>query len=166
MNVEDGDLWDFHKAGFRVVVTTNIGWHPVTKANNMGAGMALQASLRYPSLPRWYGCRCAKLGDALGVIEDRKRRLVFLPVKPLLTLADPERSWMQKAQMPFVTHGVASLCRVVRKGSPIAMSFPGCGNGGLDELDVASMMAVVLAPELRRGLIVVVRKQGGLSCVG
>ena len=88
MRVERGDLWDYHARGWHVVVTTNIGWDRSGR-NNMGAGMALQAALRWPGLPLWYGLECRKRGAETPVLVRDDVRLVFFPVKPLLE-ANPE----------------------------------------------------------------------------
>lgn len=140
IEVEHGDLWDWHTRGFRVVITTNIGWHPLTYRNNMGAGMALQAEQRWRDLPHWYGRQCAAKGDELGVIEHELRRLVFLPVKPLLDPKNPERSWNQRASLGLIGRGLDQMAWLVRSGPPVAMSFAGAGNGGLDEASVLELL--------------------------
>jgi len=153
-----GNLWDYHDEGWRVVVTTNIGWHPATLANNMGAGSVAAAARTWPDLQTWYGALCKKHGNALGVVQYRSRRLMFLPVKPLLSVSDPERSWDQEASMPLIDRGLHDLSRIALSevGPRIALAFPGCGNGGLSRRAVLPLMQRWLSPAARAGVVQVV----------
>jgi hypothetical protein len=128
--------------GFWVVVTTNIGWDPETKRNNMGAGVALQAALRWGELPEWYGWRCKLSGANTPVLVNEHRRLVFFPVKPLLP-GNPERSWDQEACLATIAHSAEQLSRL-RVDGPLAMALPGCGNGGRSALEVLPILAAHL----------------------
>lgn len=156
MRYEQGDLWDHWERGNKIVVTTNVGWDLQTRRNNMGAGMALQAAQRWPWLPEWYGNLCRLYVTRWGqygpharpaiprcparwmpVVELDHLRLLFLPVKPLLDFADPERSWDQTARLDLIRWGLRQL---TRHHGQIALAYPGCGNGGLDKQDVAPFM--------------------------
>jgi hypothetical protein len=127
MKTERGNLWDHWARGATVVVTTNIGWD-AERRNNMGAGMALQAWRRWPELAEWYGRYCRATAPDTPVVEDKLRRLIFLPVKPLIA-ESPAYSWDQTASVELIELGLARLSQ--HKGE-IALSYPGCGNGGLD----------------------------------
>lgn len=140
MKVERGDLWDYWAAGSKVVVTTNIGWCSERGENNMGAGMALQAWRRWPELARWYGHFCRLTAPHTPVVEDTLRRLIFLPVKPLIA-SSPAYSWDQTASPQLICRGLRQLRQ--HRGE-IALSYPGCGNGGLAPDDIR--------PELQRYL--------------
>lgn len=134
-------MWAMHAHGWRVVVTTNIGWCPVTGRNNMGAGMALQAAQRWPELPAWLGGlykRRVQDGAERLLAERPDLGLVFLPVKPLLDAATPERSWDQCADLGLIEQGCEELSFALERHSerPVAMAYPGCGNGGLMISDV------------------------------
>lgn len=137
MRSKNGDLWKHWRAGFKVVVTTNIGWDPRTRRNNMGAGMALQAALKFPELPEWYGRFCRATYPLTPVIEHPTHRLIFLPVKPLLNRNNPEISWDQEASLPLVESGLQRLA--LHKGQ-IALGLPGCGNGGLSLAEVVPLL--------------------------
>lgn len=147
------DLWERWERGEKVVVTTNVGWCPRTRRNNMGAGMALQAARRWPWLPRWYGSFCRDWvthhasrwrSRWAPVVELDLERIILLPVKPLLDFADPERSWEQKARLDLIQAGLRQLAQ--HQGQ-IALAFPGCGNGGLSPEDVLPALRATLTEE-------------------
>ncbi len=138
-----GDLWDWYARGFWIVVTTNIGWDPRSLANNMGAGVALQAAIRFPGLSRQYGELCRELGAATPVTPHLRHRLFLFPVKPLLDLRNPERSWAQDASLNLIERSARELAEhVERMGlkGRVAMAFPGCGNGNASPSDVLPIL--------------------------
>lgn len=137
LSIVRGDLWRMHGIGYKVVVTTNIGWDPKTLANNMGAGMALQAAMKWPELPRWYGAYCKRTAPATPVVEREDLGLIFFPVKPLLDPKNPERSWDQRASLTRIEQSLRELQNVAGK---VALAFPGCGNGDLDRKDVEPLL--------------------------
>jgi hypothetical protein len=153
-----GDLWQYHEEGWRVVVTTNIGWDPESGRNNMGAGVALQASQRWPDLPLWYGVQCEMQRQAMPVIQHSARRLIFLPVKPLLDPLRPEISWDQEADLGLIKRGLRQVAGIALEeaGPRVALSFPGCGNGGLPESLVLPVMQETLSRAARAGRLQVV----------
>lgn len=157
MRSERGDLWKLWEQGHKIVVTTNVGWEPGTLRNNMGAGMALQAALRWPWLPEWYGSFCrlwvtrwsrpGSIHAALRtapLLEHDGLRLIFLPVKPLLSYSDPELSWNQRARLDCIQLAVSELRK---HHGTIAFGLPGCGNGGLSAMDVRPMLEESLPEE-------------------
>lgn len=127
-----GDLWEFHKQGYWVVVTTNIGWKK-DHSNVMGAGVAKQAAYRFPDLPEWYGDLCVKYKDGIGICLYNEGKLIMLPTKPL-NRAAPHLSWQGNSSLPLIESGLQELVAVVEteKLRRVALSYPGCGNGGLD----------------------------------
>jgi len=151
MKREQADLWERWEQGHKIVVTTNVGWDPRTRRNNMGAGLALQAARRWPWLPEWYGdfCRRSVMGRqtptrTVPVLEHDQLRLIFLPVKPLLHYADPERSWDQPARLDVIRTGLA---RLTRHHGTIALAYPGCGNGGLKPSQVRPLLEMFLVED-------------------
>ncbi len=137
INSVRGNLWDYWDQGWKVVVTTNIGWDPKNEnRNNMGAGMALQACCRWPWLASWYGEHCMRFGANTPVIELDRLRLIFLPVKPLLPL-NPAMSWNQTAKLSLIARGLPQLAQ---HDGNIAMAWPGCGNGWLDPEELRPAM--------------------------
>ncbi len=150
----EGDLWDLLAQHHRIVVTTNIGWSVPGKINNMGAGIALQAKLRIPKLPRWYGLTCAWLREQTPVLAYPKDpRIILFPVKPLLDPDNPEISWNQLASFELIEQGLHQLRALPGQ---IALSTPGAGNGKLPEAEVAELVRRVLGadPNPRRFVLV------------
>ncbi len=133
MRFETGNLWDWHANGYTIVISTNIGWDvDYNYANNMGAGIALQASDRWPDLPEWLGKtyhdRHAK-GEPQLPIERPDLRLIFLAAKPLKP-EDPSYSWAQKASVPLIAEQLKALAFFRGK---LALGYVGCGNGALEQ---------------------------------
>lgn len=144
MKEETGNLWDNWQAGQKVVVTTNIGWDPDhSNANNMGAGMALQAMQMWGWLPYWYGEHARVMADTKTprVIEFGPLGLIFLPVKPLLDPENPEISWNQNADFGLIEDMLGQLRSIEGQ---ISLGLPGCGNGGLDSGEMLAHMRMVL----------------------
>ena len=140
MKIVKGDLWDFWELGWKIVVSTNIGWGRGLlvgegnrqHANNMGAGIAWEASRRWPWLPEWLGShyRARHLqGLEQRPVEHDQLRLIFVPVKPL-KVDDPAYSWNQRASVELIGQQLVWLAP--HKGR-IALGFVGCGNGGLKQ---------------------------------
>jgi hypothetical protein len=114
-------------------VTTNIGWDPDTLENNMGAGVALQASLRFHGLARQYGELCSELREETPVVPHLRHRLFLFPVKPLIA-SDPAHSWAQDASVDTISRSARQLFDLLTTKLPVlcAMALPGAGNGGLN----------------------------------
>lgn len=140
MQLVKANIWELAAAGHDVVVTTNIGWDPRTYENNMGAGTALQAYQRCPSLAVWYGHECRRMTHegTVDVLYRGDLGLYFLPVKPLLDPGDPERSWDQLASYALIERMLGRLA-AMPKPRPVALTLPGAGNGGLDPERVRSL---------------------------
>lgn len=172
-----------------MVVTTNIGWHPETARNNMGAGMALQAALRFPGLKIapfpgiehpggpldgglydqqpldvWYGSMCEQLGEETPVLAyPYERRILLLPVKPLKDRANPERSWDAEGDLGLIYRGLQQLRGYQGK---IALSYPGAGNGKLDEVLVGKVVEHVLGQDPDPGRFTLVRFKPAKGTLG
>lgn len=167
MQIIKGDLWDYHSKGWKIVITTNIGWAgeagqwPTKKyANNMGAGIAWQAAQRWPWLPLWLGSHyraCHRLGAVQAPLEHDQLRLIFLPVKPLLA-NDPAYSWNQPGNSQLIGYGLGRLSAHQGK---IALGFPGCGNGGLNPSVITPMLLKlgIVRSHLGHGETIVVDRQ-------
>lgn len=151
MRIEKGNLWDWHAQGWKIVVSTNIGWTEPTSqpswrtglehqhSNNMGAGIAYEAMRRWPWLPEWLGGHYRArhlLGAAQRPVEHDALRLIFLPVKPLLA-DDPAYSWDQPASLELIALQLGMLSHHQGK---IALGYVGCGNGGANPKDVLPML--------------------------
>lgn len=132
MHFQRTDIWELYET-HDVVVTTNIGWDPVTYENNMGAGTVLHAANLYEALPTWYGHECKRMArtDSVDVLYRGDLGLYFFPVKPLLDPLDPERSWDQLGNYELIERMLERLAQMEHP-RPVAMTLPGCGNGGLN----------------------------------
>jgi hypothetical protein len=145
--------------GYRIVISTNIGWDGPGGPNNMGAGVALQCLRRYPRINYWYGARCYRSRARLGVIAFHDDlRLLFFPVKPLRTQA-PHLSWDQKACPDLIARGLRQLRTF---SGLIALSYVGAGNGGLDEALVSRLIQAELGKDAEPGRFVIVKWNGGV----
>lgn len=145
MQIVKGDLWDYHAQGWKIVISTNIGWSDREgHANNMGAGIALQAALRWPWLPSWLGShyRAVHLfGAKQRPVERPELGLIFVAVKPLIE-TDPEYSWNQKASPKLIAEQLGML---TSHEGDIALGFIGCGNGALDRIEVMPALINLIA---------------------
>lgn len=131
-----GNLWDYHKKGDWVAVTTN----GMVKANGecvMGRGTALQAARKYPSLPLRLGRSINAFGNHVMHFPDL--RLFSFPVK---------HNWWESADLKLILRSAHELVDVVNKSlaetAAIYMPRPGCGNGQLKWVDVYPTLQGVL----------------------
>lgn len=173
MEIRKGNLWDFHADGWKIVISTNIGWddsirgsgilgapHWQEHRNNMGAGIAYEAMRRWPWLPEWLGSHYRAVhrsGATQRPVEIPDLRLIFVAVKPLLK-NDPAYSWNQKASVPLIREQLGMLS--THQGN-IALGFVGCGNGALNQSEVLpSLLKLEIARNhLGHGRTVVVDRE-------
>ncbi len=116
-----GDIWNHHGSGKWIVITTN-GY--VTRVGNcvMGRGTALQASKRFPNLPKELGDKIAVNGNHSYTFA--KYRIITFPVK---------RNWYEAAAPHLIQRSVDELIANADALhlTEVYMPRPGCGNGGL-----------------------------------
>lgn len=147
----NGNLWDYHTKGEWIVITTN-GFVKKNGAAVLGAGIAKQATLRYPLLEMELGQRIRSGGNNVNVFS--QYRLITLPVK---------HKWIEPANTDLIRRSIGQLQSVVINLNlkKIYLPRPGCGNGRLDwEMDVKPLLInlsdkfvivdVVFEPPLRR----------------
>ena len=126
-----GDIWDFHVKGYWVCVTTS-GAVKTSGDAVMGRGVALEASKRFPELPRWLGQRINLYrnepfeGNTLNPFPDI--RVICFPTK---------WNWTEKSNLCLIAVSASELRRYVEEAyikvrTPVYLPRPGCGNGGLD----------------------------------
>ncbi len=124
-----GDIWDFHKKGHWIVITTNGNLNTKGEAV-MGRGIALQAKQRYPELPSELGKQVRTSGNYLHY--DGKRSLLFFPTK---------HNWWEKSDLSLIEQSCRELVGISSDFKPpIYMVKPGCGAGGLDWEDVKPIL--------------------------
>ncbi len=125
-----GDIWDYTNKGW-IVVTTN----SVIKSNGeavMGAGIALQAAKRFPSLPKELADCMISVGHKIHYFLEYG--IVAYPTK---------RHWKDKSDLDLIIAGAIQLKEDVKtfryQQRPVKYFLPrlGCGNGGLEWHNVA-----------------------------
>lgn len=150
----DTDIWDLHNEGFFIVIPTNIGW----KRNGlavMGAGLAKQASKRFPSLEMRYGSHCVAFKDGAGlyICPFHGENLILLPTKPL-NPTHPQLSWKNDACPELIKEGLLLLLSEMNGNDKliersIAMPLLGAGLGGLKPEVSMSLIRQVLGDDPR-----------------
>lgn len=135
-----GDIWDYHKQGHWIVITTN-GYVKEDGSAMMDRGVALQAKQRFPALP-------IELGEMLNAYRLQvtwfpKYKIITFPVK---------HSWWESANLQLIRRSCIELqgsleCSEVlcqeasgNGGTKVYMVRPGCGNGQLDWVDVKPIL--------------------------
>lgn len=132
------DLWT-EPADARCI-TTN-GFVKMNGELVMGRGVALQAKLRYPSLPTYWGHRVKSFGNHLATYREDQMdfTLVSFPVK---------HNWYEKADLALIKQSAEELQKYInifnRDFQKILLPRPGCGNGGLDWKDVKPVIEPIL----------------------
>ena len=117
-----GDIWDYHKQGYSVCITTN---GTVNKRGFaiMGAGVARICKLRYPEIPKLLGTRINNGGNKgynLGY------NLHSFPVK---------HEWYENADIDLIIASAKDLQMIIDTGMckhPFILPRPGCGCGKLN----------------------------------
>ena len=124
-----GDIWDFHKKGKYIVIPTN----GTIKANGeavMGRGLALQAKLKFPYIPKTVGKYLGTLGTVPIVFQDIK--VLTFPVK---------YNWFEKANLALIEESCEHLRYMWHDCSEeVYLPKVGCGNGKLDWKDVKPIL--------------------------
>ena len=118
--------------------------NPVNTVGTSGAGLALAFKKRWPDMHTEYAKFC-KLGE-LG-----RRRSLFLWKKtgcPVVLCFATKEHWRDPSELEFIEAGLAEFVRCYRLLGITSIAFPalGCGNGGLDWLDVMPLMTRYLEP--------------------
>ncbi|WP_318842093.1 macro domain-containing protein [Pectobacterium odoriferum] len=102
----------------------------------MGKGIAYQFKKKFPKNFSYYKAACEnnqlKIGDILTVAE-YDRLIINFPTKD---------SWRLKSQYEFIEKGLNALRKEIIEKKISSISIPplGCGNGGLDWLNVERMI--------------------------
>ena len=126
-----GNIWDYHKKGYWIVITTNGN----VKTNGeavMGTGVALQAKQRYPGLLTVLGKKIGRYGNVPFILPDF--RIVTLPVK---------HDWRERANAQLIEDKIAELEKAWTLWDDqisLYMVRPGCGAGQLDWKDVKPIL--------------------------
>lgn len=131
MREVQGDIWDYHKQGHWIVITTN-GFVKKNGECVMGRGVAAQAKSRFPDLPSLLGTWIKESGNQTALFGGY--RIATFPVK---------HNWWEKASLSLVEASCVRLVNLVDLAHlepPIYLVRPGCGNGQLDWQDVKPIL--------------------------
>lgn len=143
MREAQGDLWSYQRPGAVICITTN---GKVVKGRNvMGRGCAKEARDRFRGIDTIigtfvtrFGNRCFKL--AMGSQADGSDRwhLVTFPTKH----DDPQ----EESDPMLIAESAEQLVDMADKfgWTEVVVPRPGCGNGGLDWVDVRELLVDVL----------------------
>jgi hypothetical protein len=136
-----GDIWFWHKIGQTIVIPTNAGWKS-DGTNVMGAGLAKQASEKFPKLSLEYGRFCQQ---KVSHIIFNQYKLILVPSKPL-TSAKPFMSWNQDADYKVVETSLYWLEDHIGEVATTKLYVPllGTGSGKLEKREVQAMMDRIL----------------------
>jgi len=130
-----GDIWNFYDNGKQwIVIPTNGDWNRKGEAV-MGRGLALDAAIRYPDIPRRLALvLMSNHGNHLTQFDDRK--MFTFPVK---------HHWREDANLDLIYRSTNELrARIEYQNlSPVYLPRVGCGNGRLAWKDVKPILAVL-----------------------
>jgi len=73
-----GNIWDFHRVGYWVIIPTNGNIKKNGEAV-MGKGLALEAKKKFPRLPKQLAERLESYGDSVHIFAEY--RIVTFPTK-------------------------------------------------------------------------------------
>jgi hypothetical protein len=127
--VVTGDLWAGPANAWRVVPTNRMTRRDGSAV--MGAGIALQATERFPELPRAYGA--ALRGGCIGLWTYAPGHVLCLPTK---------HDWRDNADIGLVARGLCALRYFAKAHPDAAIRLPmiGAGLGRLRGADVRSLI--------------------------
>jgi O-acetyl-ADP-ribose deacetylase (regulator of RNase III) len=127
-----GDLWKY-PAEYRAVTTNGVVGYGDELV--MGAGVALQAKKRFPTLPGKLGKWVKQYGNRAFVCPNY--RIISFPTK---------HHWRNTSCSVLIAKSAREVAEIADKHNiqSVAMPRPGCGNGGLRWEDVRPLLADVL----------------------
>lgn len=137
MKTEFGNIWDYYDKGYIVIIPSNIGWKS-NGENVMGRGIAKQASIRFPDLPKRYGKICKEKLENAAFWHWKDHNLICLATKSLNRSA-PALSWKQNSTIEQIEASLQLFTKWLdehlKKDNKILIAMPllGCGNGQLRE---------------------------------
>jgi|GEM_PF-344586 len=124
-----GDLWEYHRQGYVVAITTN-GKVTGNGVNVMARGTARQAAERFPELPQLLGEMIDRFGNH---VFDLGERLVSFPV---------EHTPWEVPDLRLISQSSRELRELVdnRGWDKVIVPRPGCGGGGLSWGEVRPLL--------------------------
>lgn len=136
MKVIKDNIWNYHKKGNYIVITTN-GFVKNNGECVMGRGIALQAKNKFPKLAKELGKRIKEEGNNVFIFDQYD--IITFPVK---------HNWFENAELELIEKSCVQLSELFEEGyqlgadlPKIYMPKPGCLNGKLDWKDVEQIVA-------------------------
>jgi len=126
-----GNIWDFYKKGYFIVIPTN----GTVKSNGkavMGKGLALEANQRFYGVDKELGKHISISGNVPLFLFNL--RLITFPVK---------HNWWEKADIKLIEESAKLIAEQSKKFIPdenIYIPCVGCGNGRLDWKNVKPIL--------------------------
>ena len=158
MKISKGNIWEFHDNGYSIVIPTNFGYNK-NRQNIMGAGLALQAKLKFSDLPDIYGKLIINyINSKEGIFNSetfyiKKYKLFMFPTKSL-NREKPHLSWKKNSDLSTITQSCISMLKLysdlLERGnifSKIYLPMVGGGLGNLDKEDVKSVLNKFLSDD-------------------
>lgn len=129
-----GNMW--YEPADALVITTN----GIIKGNGeavMGAGIALQAKTKYPSLPRELARRLGSGNHTYLIPQSDGRNIVTFPTK---------HDWRDKSDLNLIKQSAEELVELADANdwTCVVMPKPGCANGMLSWIDVKAVIDPIL----------------------
>lgn len=112
-----GDLWSSDQE-YKIITTNGVVRND--GALVMGKGVALQAALRFPEIPKILGSYVKAFGNVPLIFNNYK--LITFPTK---------NHWIDKADINLIETSAVKIYNLLPRETTAAMTRPGCGNGGL-----------------------------------
>jgi len=133
-----GDIWDYHRKGHWIVITTNGTLNTKGEAV-MGKGIALQAKQKFPGLPSELGKQIKGCGLPYGEYTQGNNLKVFHQYKVITFPV--KHNWWEKADLLLIEESSRQLQTACHGNQDVKyLVRPGCGNGQLDWKDVKPIL--------------------------
>ncbi len=140
-----GNLWDYHTQGSFICIMVNCTPNSRGKAI-MGKGIAQQAVVKYPDLPKLLGSTQIEYAGKTFFTARSRRPQVFLKYR-LITFPT-KVTWDQDSDLTLIENSCKYLVAIVDKMKslkvPIYLSKPGVGNGNLEWGEVSKILEPIL----------------------
>jgi len=164
MNKKTGNIWEYIDWVSAICITTN-GFIKHNDTAVMGAGIAKQAKEKYPGIDKNLAHHVKENGNIPGIIWNNPI-IVSFPVKPIsLTILDKEQvvphmrskirlgskapGWACMADINLIEKSAFLLKKLAEKHKwkLVALTKPGCHNGGLNWEEVEPILDKYLDTE-------------------